>query len=84
MPQVVVNDLDPLIRPTQLTGTLIQSILSAGAFLMFLDLGQRGLTHIDTGRAAQMHFPHFVVMRDHAPPPLTVSADVAPSGLRWR
>ena len=48
--QILVDDLDPLARPAEILGAIDQAVLQLGALLVMLDLGHRGLAHVDIGQ----------------------------------
>ena len=48
--EILVDDVDPLARPAPGFSPLNQTVLQLGTLLMLLDLGQRGLAHVDIGQ----------------------------------
>jgi len=52
--QILVNDLDSLIGPAQLAGTITQGVLQAEAFWIVSYLMRRRLSEVNDGLAGQM------------------------------
>ena len=57
--QITINHHDPIGRPTQGDSPLTQGILALGAFSVFDDLTQCGLTDVEEGLPLQVLGCHF-------------------------
>jgi len=57
VPLILVDDLDPLLRPSQVVGATGQVILPGGAGGVFAHLNHGGLADVDLGHTVEMIRP---------------------------